>query len=112
MEGDPGHRHPRQHHSLCEWLGITTGREGNWTGEGKQAPGQEEAARLLLLHGTVSDRGMNGLTKHRPKLADPAHAAWTPALKLGQLIKTPEPAFSSVKEGCGANKKNLRAKRA
>lgn len=88
------------------------GREGDWTGEGKQVPGQEEAARLLLLHGTVSDRGMNGLTKHQPKPADPAHATWTPALKLGQLIKTPEPASSSVKEGCGANKKSLRAKRA
>lgn len=89
MEGDPGHHHPCQRHGLCEWTGITTGREGDWTAEGKQAPGQEEAARLLLLHGTVSDRGMNGSDQAPIKTCRPGPHRVDPCFKARAAYPDP-----------------------
>lgn len=75
--------------SLCEWMGITTGREGDWTGEGKQAPGQKETARLLLFHGTVSDHGMNGSDQAPIETGRPCPRCTDPCFKAQAAYQDP-----------------------
>lgn len=100
MEGILGTATPANTVSVSGWE-----RRG-LDGRGKAgARPRRRQPRLLLLHGTVSSRGIKRTDQAPTKTGRPGPRHVDPCFKARAAYQTPEPASSSVKEGCGANKR-------